>query len=504
MKSIVLIQPKEPETYLSHKSFSIFTKKPVLHPPLGLATIAALTPLHYKVKIIDERIEEIDFSIPCDIVGITGYRFYEERIIEISNEFKKRGVLTVGGGIYCTTNFRDALKHFDVVISGEAEHTWPQFLNDWERGSYRSCYIEKELIDIKYSPIPRWDLIQWDKYTVATIQTSRGCPHDCEFCDVVHLFGRELRVKTHYQIFQELKNISSYGVPYIFFVDDNFFANKQYAKELLKSIIRFNRLQNRPIMFTAQTTLDLAGNEELLDLVKDANFIQLFIGIESPRKASLISCNKHHNLNIDMFEAIKKIQSRGIIIIAGMIVGFDTDDITIFEEQRRFLKKSGLILPNIKLLVASPFTKLWHRLAKAGRLLPHIAEDPFSTVNFIPLLMSKEKLESEHLKLLRTVYSIEHFKESFLSFIKQIDTRQIRRNAASAGWLQLRIMNKDILMIGLRIIRFYVFQAGKDKRRLFFFMLKHAFAKGVICLPMVLSVLMYFQSINRFVNRKVI
>ena len=504
MKSIVLIQPKAPETFLSHKSFSKFTKKPALHPPLGLATIAALTPPHYKVKIIDERIEEIDFNNYCDIVGITGYWFYKDRIIEILNEFKKRGVLTVGGGMYCTTNFRDALKHFDVVIPGEAERTWPQFLNEWEKGNYRSSYIENQLIDIKNSPIPRWDLIKWDKYSVGTIQTSRGCPHDCEFCDVVKLFGRELRVKAHYQILQELKTLSSCEVPYISIVDDNFFGNKQYAKKLLKNIIRFNRQQKKPLIFIAQATLDLAEDEELLDLVKEANFIQLFIGIETPREASLISCNKHHNLNINIFEAVKKIQSRGIFIVAGMIVGFDTDDITIFEEQRQFLKESGIILPMINLLVAHPFTKLWHRLEKDERLLPHIAEDSFSTVNFIPLLMSKEKLESEHLKLLRTVYSIEHFKESFLSFIKQIDAKQIHRSSLSAGLLQLRSMNKFTLMVGLRIIRFYLFQAGKEKRRLFFFVLKHALAKGVICLPVVFSILAYFESMNRFTIRKVV
>ena len=477
MKSIVLIQPKDPDSFMSRKGFSKFTKKSVLYPPLGLATIAALTPAHYKVKIIDERIEEIDFDNPCDIVGITGYRYYKDRIIEIVYKFKKRGVLTVGGGTYCTNYFQDASKHFDVVISGEAERSWPQFLSEWEKGTYRSSYIEKHLIEIKNSPIPRWDLIQWDKYTMGSIQTSRGCPYDCEYCNVVKLFGREIRVKTYRQIFQELKILSSCGVPIISVVDDNLFVNKQYAKDLLKKIIHFNRRLKRPLIFIAQTTLDLAEDEELLDLVKEANFVHLFIGIETPRRESLISCNKRHNLNIDILEAVKKIQSRGIFIVAGMIVGFDTDDITIFEEQKQFLKESGILLPMINILVASPFTNLWYRLKKEGRLLPLIEEDSLSTVNFTPLLMSKERLESEHLKLLKTVYSIEHFKQSFLSFMKQIDARQIRRGSISARRAQLRSMNKFTLIAGYRIIRYYLFQAGKEKRRLFLFVLKHAFSK---------------------------
>lgn len=503
MKTIVLIQPKTPEEYLSYRSFSKFTKNPALLPPLGLITIAALTPSHYKVIIIDERIEKIDFDISCDLIGITGYRYYKDRMLEIACKFKERGVLTVGGGTYCTDYLQDALKHFDVVISGEAERTWPQFLSEWETGNHKKSYIENKPVNIKSSPIPRWDLIKSDKYTMGAIQTSRGCPHDCDYCNVVKLYGRELRTKTQFQTLREIKRVASHGFPSVFFADDNFTGNKEYAKALLKDIIRFNRLRKNPIMFIAQTTLDLAEDEELIDLLKEASFFQLFIGIETPRKKSLIACNKRHNLKVEMIDAIKKIQSRGMFIVAGMIVGFDTDDITIFEEQRQFLIKSGITLPLINLLVAPKFTRLWHRLKKEGRLLSQIGEDSFLAVNFTPLLMSKEKLEREHLKLLRTVYGVDHFKESFQSFIEQIEIKQMQSGHRGKGRLQLHFTNKKIMMTGLRIILFFLFKAGKEKRELFVFVLKRALAKGIICLPIVFSILTYFESLNRFISCKI-
>jgi len=504
IKNIVLIQPETPEEYLSYNSFARFTKKPALLPPLGLVTLAALTPSYYRVIIIDERIEKIDFNIPCDLVGITGYRFYKNRMIEIAYEFKKRQVLTVGGGTYCTDYFDDALKHFDVVISGEAERTWPRFLSQWEKGVHKKSYREKKPIDIKKSPIPRWDLIKTEKYTIGSIQTSRGCPNDCDFCNVVKFYGQELRTKSRSQTFRELKRVASYGFPSVFFADDNFTGNRQHAKNILMDIIRFNRLRKKPLIFIAQTTLDLAEDDELLDLLKEANFFQLFIGIETPRKNSLIACNKLHNLNMEMIDAIKNIQSRGMFIVAGMIVGFDTDDATIFEEQRQFLKKSGITLPMINLLVAPKHTRLWHRLKREGRLLPHVAEDSFLTANYVPLLMSKEELEEGHLKLLRSVYSIEHFKESFQSFIRQIDVNRMSSSPNAAEWKHLGSMNKNILFTGMRIILFFLFQAGKEKRRLFIFVLQQTFAKGVICIPVAFSILSYFESLNRFISCKVV
>jgi hypothetical protein len=186
-----------------------------------------------------------------------------------------------------------------------------------------------------------------------------------------------------------------------------------------------------------------------------------------------------------------------------MIVGFDTDDVTIFEEQERFLKKSGIMLPMINLLVAPKHTRLWRRLEKEGRLLTNVAEDSFMTVNFSPLLMTKEKLESEHFKLLRIVASSEHFKESFRTFIDQLDIKQIRRSSNGAGWLQLRSMNPTILLTGLRIVLYFLFQAGKEKRRLFIYVLEHSLAKGAISLPVVFSIMSYFESLNQFISCKV-
>jgi len=503
MKTIALIQPKTPEEYLSYNSFSRFTKKPALLPPLGLITIAALTPAHYRVIIIDERIEKIDFSASYDLVGITGYRFYKNRMREIANQFKIRKILTVGGGTYCTDYHDDALELFDIVISGEAEYTWPRFLSDWEKGVYKRSYKEKGPIDLQTAPMPRWDLIKSEKYTLGSIQTSRGCPNDCDFCNIVKYHGRQLRTKTRSQTLREIETIASHGFHSVFFADDNFTGNIQHAKVLLEDIIQFNRLRKKPLMYIAQTSLDVAKDGELLDLLKEANFIQLFIGIETPRKSSLVVCNKHHNLKMEMTDAIKKIQSRGMFIVAGMIVGFDTDDVTIFKEQEQFLKQSGIMLPMINLLVAPKYTRLWQRLRKEGRLLMHVAEDSFLTMNFTPLLMTKEELESEHFKLLKVVSSVEHFKVSFRTFMGQLDEKKMRRSHHSIGWLQVLSMNQAILLTGLRIVLYYLFQAGREKRNLFLYVTKHALAKGAITLPTVFSIMSYFESLNHFISSKV-
>ena len=351
------------------------------------------------------------------------------------------------------------------------------------------------------SPVPRWDLIQLDHYTNGMVQTSRGCPYDCEFCDVVSLFGHKPRYKGEAQVIAELKTLATSEIPAVFFADDNFIGSRAYAKNLLKQVIQFNRSLRKPFRFLTQLTLNVAQDEELLDLLQAANFFAVFIGIETPKPESLLAANKTHNLKMDMLDAVRRIHARGIMIFAGMIVGFDTDDHAIFELQRQFLQEAGIMFPMLGLLIALKGTKLWDRLQREGRLFPASEHgDPFLTTNFIPLRMSKQELETNYVHLLHTLYSEEHFRTCFANFIKQVDRKKISRHSAPASLTQLRSQRLFFLASGLRILRYYLFNANKSKRSLLGFVLKQALTKGLVGIPLALEALVQFETYNHFVR----
>lgn len=501
MKKIIFIQPAAAESFWSLKRLTDFTKRPAIIPPLGLATVAALTPSAYHIKIIDEQIERVDLSLECDLVGITGYTVHQARMFELADHFRARGILTVAGGPFCTSHVEECQQHFDVVIAGEAERIWPQFLRDWEQGKHLDRYTETAYIDMASSPIPRWDLIQLDRYTNGMVQTSRGCPYDCEFCDVVSLFGHKPRYKGEAQVIAELKTLAAYEIPDVFFADDNFIGNRSYAKNLLKQVIQFNRSLRKPFRFLTQLTLNVAQDEELLDLLQAANFFALFIGIETPKPESLAAANKTHNLKMDMLDAVRRIHARGIVIFAGMIVGFDTDDQAIFELQRQFLQEAGIMFPMLGLLIALKGTKLWARLQQEGRLFPTSEQgDPFLATNFIPLRMSKQELETNYVNLLHTLYSEKHFRACFANFINQVDRKKISRHSAPARLTQLRYQRLFFLASGLRILRYYLFNVDKGKRSLLGFVLKQALTKGLVGIPLALEALVQFETYNHFVQ----
>jgi radical SAM superfamily enzyme YgiQ (UPF0313 family) len=502
MKKILLIEPKPLESFWSLKGLCEASGRTKIIPPLGLATLAAITPAYHEVQIVDESVEEIDFDTPCDLVGITGYTIDKDRMFEIAKEFQDRGILTIGGGVFCTSHPEDAEVHFDVVITGEAERVWPEFLRDLEKGDFKSLYQETEKLDLREhpSPLPRWDLVKLDRYMAATIQTSRGCPYDCEFCDVVSLFGNKTRYKSIEQVLEEMQLVVDHGAVEVFFADDNFIGNPRYAKELLKAIIEFNRKRRKPLRFITQVTLNCAESDELLDLFKRANFFSIFIGIETPKPESLVIANKQHNMRRDMKESIEKIQSRGMMIIPGMIVGFDTDDLDIFRIQEEFLKDVGLMFPLMGLLMAPKGTKLWDRMAKENRLTTTEHGDSFLSTNLVPKLMTKVELETNYIKLLKTVYSEKHFRTAFKTYINQVDLDAIKTESAVNQMLDFRKSHFFFTMIGLRILKTYLF-SGKKRRKLLVDILKITFQKSVRCIPLGVTALAYFYALNGYMQR---
>ena len=502
MKKIVLIQPKTPENFWTLQSFVDLMQKKGNFPPISLATVAALTPRDYEVIIIDENIETINLGIECDLVGITGYTVHAQRMFEITSEFRKRGILTVGGGVYCSSHLEECLPHFDIVVKGEAEKIWPEFLNDWERGEFQRCYVEEDSIDLKISPQPRWELLHIDRYLAGIVQSSRGCPNDCEFCDVTALFGRRCRYKRIDQVMQEIKWFVDNGAIEIFLADDNFIGNKKYAKEILKHLISLNENLRKPIAFFTQVTLTVAEDDELLRLFRKAGFIAFFIGIETPKKESLKIANKKTNLHLDLKEAVRKIQAHGIMVYCGMVVGFDTDDLEIFEQQERFLKKAGIMVPMIGMLVAPKNTKLWKRLEKEKRLVPNLEfGDQEKETNIIPLLMTKTQLQNNYFKLIKKVHGCDHFFRRYQSFISQVDLKKIKSDSILAKYMEIKNFRICLFLWTLRVIKNYLFSSDKTRRKLFFSVMQLTITKSIICLPLAFNSLAYFWSIDDFVKR---
>lgn len=481
-----------------------FSRKKALIPPLSLATIAALTPPEFSVEIIDETIEEIDFNQKYDLVGITGYTMHSKRMFEISRDFRKRGVLTIGGGPFCSGNTEDCKPHFDVLVCGEAEKVWGEFLSDFTKGDYKNLYQGEEKMDLSISPIPRWDLVKLDQYNIGIVQTSRGCPFDCEFCDVVSLFGQGNRYKPLENIIKEIKLLVKMGKPEIFLADDNLIGQRRYVKELLKELIALNKTLKHPLRYITQLTLDVAKDPELLDLFKDAGFFLFFIGIESPNKESLVSAHKEHNLRLDIKESVQIIQSRGIVIFAGMIVGFDTDNPDIFQLQNDFFIEAGLTVISMGMLVAYRGTKLWDRMEKEGRLLPQPEGlDIYTTSqNFIPKMMTAEELKEGYIKLLTNIYAESHYLKRFQSFIRQLDLKHIKGNSSSSFIVDLKNVQFELLAFAFRVVCYYIFNPNKKKRRLFWSVLLTGLKKGIVCLPLVISSLCMYKSMSEFVENE--
>jgi radical SAM superfamily enzyme YgiQ (UPF0313 family) len=502
MKKIVLIQPKTPENFWTLKGFVKLMQKKGNFPPISLATLAALTPNDFDVEIIDENIETINFEIECDLVGITGYTVHSQRMFEISSEFRKRGVLTVGGGVYCFSHHKECMSHFDVVLKGEAEKIWPEFLKDWVKGEIKGFYVQEDLIDLELSPKPKWELLPIDQYLAGIVQTSRGCPHDCEFCDVTAFFGRRFRYKSIDQVMAEVKWFVDQGAIEIFLADDNFIGNRRHAKKILESLIALNESIRKPIAFFTQVTLSIAEDNELLELFRKANFFALFIGIETPKKESLKIANKKTNLKLDIKDAVRKIQLHGIMVYAGMVVGFDTDDLQIFEQQEQFLRQTGIIVPMIGMLVAPKNTKLWKRLKKEKRLLPNSESgDQEKETNIIPLLMTVAQLENNYFNLVKKIHGPDHFLSRYRSFLKQVDLKQIKSDSILAKYMEIKSFRISLFFWTLRLIKIYLFSPESDHRKLFFSILQHTATKSIIFLPLALNALAYFWTLDDYVKR---
>ncbi len=369
---LLLINPKVPESFWSFKWAvdTILPGKRALNPPLGLATLAALTPRHWQIEIVDENIEAVPANPLVDVIGIGGMGVQSPRQRELIAMYRARGYYVVVGGAaasLCPENYEGLV---DTVVSGEAEYIWPQFCRDFEAGQPMRLYRETGTVELADSPTPRFDLLKLKYYANATMQYSRGCPYTCEFCDIIVMFGRKPRMKSPEQIGRELDVLRGLGIHSVFFVDDNMIGNKKEAKKLLSFITDYQQAHDRPFSFGTEVSINLSQDEELLSLMRSANFNWVFIGIESPDPASLKETGKTQNLREDLLVSVRRLYSRGIEVLAGFIIGFDNDTPATFDQQFRFIRDSGIQTAMIGLLAAMPKTPLYERLEKEGRVRP--------------------------------------------------------------------------------------------------------------------------------------
>ena len=406
MATIVLVNPKFDVSFWGLEYAMPLLGKRSVMPTAALPLLAALMPPHHEITIIDENVETIDFDLlaRADIVGVTGMIVQRRRIREILIELRRRKIFTVVGGPWVSVNEAWFDNLADVVFIGEAEETWPQFLNDWERGQHARRYEQPEKTDMASVPPPRLDLIKTDHYAFGSVQFSRGCPFTCEFCDIIVIFGRRPRLKTGQQIIAELEALRAKNISQVFIVDDNLVGNKKAIKEVLRHVIEWQKAQDYPIMFATEASLDLADDEEAMQLMVDANICALFVGIESPNEESLKETKKLQNLRRGgtMIEKLHRIQEKGMEVWAGMILGFDNDDATVFAAQRRFLTDARVPTAMIGMLSAIPKTPLYDRMKLAGRL--DETENPAHGTNVLPVKMTRDELSEGFVRLMTELY----------------------------------------------------------------------------------------------------
>ncbi len=416
----LLIYPEYPDTFWSFKHALKFIHKKAAHPPLGLLTLGAMLPEEWHKKLVDVNVSELrDKDLAwADCAFVSAMAVQKESAYAIISRCKAAGLKVVAGGPLFTSE-PELFEDVDHFVLNEAELTLPLFLEDLEKSSPKRVYSTQEFADIRRTPAPLWELAELMKYAGMSIQFSRGCPFDCEFCNVTALFGHRTRIKTAGQVIRELDGLYDQGWRgSVFFVDDNFIGNKRYLKDtLLPALIQW-RKGKQGMPFNTEASVNLADDADLMRLMVAAGFDSVFIGIETPAEEGLAECNKRQNTNRDLVESVKRIQRSGLQVQGGFIVGFDSDTPSIFERQIEFIQNSGIVTAMVGLLQAPAGTRLYERMKTEGRLLGPMSGDTDGTTNIIPR-MGFDTLFDGYRRIMSHIYSPKYYYRRVKIFLEE-------------------------------------------------------------------------------------
>jgi radical SAM superfamily enzyme YgiQ (UPF0313 family) len=451
--NILLVYPQYPDTFWSFKHALNFISKKAAFPPLGLLTVASMLPPEWHKKLVDMNVKPLsDKDIHwADYVFVSAMVVQRESAHEVIDRVKKLKVPIVAGGPLFTTE-PDEFAKVDHLVLNEAEITLPLFLDDLAKGAAKKLYTTSVHPPVTGTPIPMFSLLDKSKYVSMSLQYSRGCPFNCEFCDITVLDGRVPRTKGTAQILAELESVYRTGWKgSLFIVDDNFIGNKNKLKdEVLPALIEWSEKRHHPFTYFTEVSINLVDDEQLMNMMAKAGFARVFIGIETPNEASLNECNKNQNKSRDLVSAVKIIQNHGMEVMGGFIVGFDNDPASIFKTQINFIQKSGIVTAMVGLLNAPKGTRLYHRLKGENRLLKEnfTGDNMDYSLNFVPK-MNRERLINGYKTVLNTIYSPKHYYERIRTLLKEYKPRS-RTSISQANWHHVQGLVNCMWFLGIR------------------------------------------------------
>jgi radical SAM superfamily enzyme YgiQ (UPF0313 family) len=446
--NVLLIYPEFPDTFWSFKHALKFIRKKASLPPLGLLTVAAMLPEEWSKRLVDvnvRKLREKDLAW-ADVVLISAMIAQQDSAHELIGRCRAAGKTIVAGGPLFTLG-HEQFSEVDHFVLNEAELTLPEFLHDFEHHAARRVYTSPGFPDLTKTPAPLWELADLRRYASMSVQFSRGCPFDCDFCNITAMFGHRPRTKTTAQILAELDGLLRAGWRgAVFFVDDNFIGNKRVLKEdLLPALIEWQK-DKRGIPFFTEASINLSDDEELMRLMVEAGFNQVFVGIETPEEAGLAECNKRQNQKRDLVADVKRIQRAGLEVQGGFIVGFDSDTPAIFARQIDFIQKSGIVTAMVGLLQALPGTKLHQRLRGEGRLVGQTTGDNVDgTTNFVPR-MNREMLQEGYRNLMGYIYAPGPYYRRIRTFLREYQSPRFTR---SLNWQCVMAFLQSTIRLGI-------------------------------------------------------
>jgi radical SAM superfamily enzyme YgiQ (UPF0313 family) len=450
---ILLVYPRYPDTFWSFRHSLRIASKKAAFAPLGLLTVASMLPEEWEKKLVDMNASTLsDDDIKwADYVFMSAMVVQRQSASEVVDRCKRLGTKIVAGGPFFTGGYQQ-FDEIDHLVLDEAEVTLPDFVEDLKNGCAKAIYSSKERPDIARTPLPMWSLVDMKKYSTMSFQYSRGCPFNCEFCDIVVLNGNRPRTKTKTQVLAELDALYNRGWrDGVFIVDDNFIGNKRKLKEeILPAMLEWQEQRGFPFGFLTEASINLADDERLMRLMADAGFDTVFIGIETPNEESLAECNKVQNKERDLVGSVKKIQNHGMQVQGGFILGFDNDPDSIFRSQINFIQKSGIVTAMVGLLNAPRGTSLYQRLKSENRL---IDSDDFTgdntdcSLNFVTK-MDRERLLSGYRHILDTIYSPKQFYKRLRVFLDEYEPRNHRKLSQIQLW-RIRGLFRAMWFLGI-------------------------------------------------------